>query len=118
MRYRYVTIFSDQLAANSATTVLKNFYAEDFTDAEIDAIFNKVYGGTNLTKEEILKFKSAIMVQFALMDHQKGWTQQLHYGPIRDNNSRLFAKIGPRYRVRFHRRFKCCKKYEQISQQT
>ncbi|MDD4920904.1 MAG: glucuronate isomerase [Bacteroidales bacterium] len=73
---------------------LEEFYAEDFTNIEIDAIFNKVYGGTTLTKEEILKFKSAIMVQFAAMDCQSGWTQQLHYGPIRDNNSRLFSKIG------------------------
>ena len=36
---------------------IEEFYAEDYTDAEINAIFNKVYGGTELTKEEILKFK-------------------------------------------------------------
>lgn len=28
---------------------IEEFYAEDYTDAEIDAIFNKVYGGTELT---------------------------------------------------------------------
>ena len=33
---------------------IEEFYAEDYTDAEIKAIFNKVYGGTELTKEEIL----------------------------------------------------------------
>ena len=37
---------------------IEEFYAEDYTDAEIKAIFNKVYGGAELTKEEILKFKS------------------------------------------------------------
>ena len=73
---------------------LEEFYAEDYTEAEIDAIFNKVYGGIHLSKEEILKFKSAMMVQFSIMDYNSGWTQQLHYGPIRDNNSRLFSKIG------------------------
>ena len=40
---------------------IEEFYAEDYTDAEIRAIFNKVYGGTELTKEEILKFKSAML---------------------------------------------------------
>lgn len=74
---------------------IEEFYSEDYTDKEIEAIFNKVYGGTNLTKEEIVKFKSAMMVHFAIMDYKSGWTQQFHYGAIRDNNSRLFAKLGP-----------------------
>lgn len=74
---------------------IEEFYAEDYTQAEIDAIFNKVYGGSELTKEEILKFKSAMLVEFAVMDHAKGWTQQFHYGAIRDNNTRLFNQLGP-----------------------
>jgi glucuronate isomerase len=74
---------------------IEEFYAEDYTQAEIDAIFNKVYGGTVLTKEEVLKFKSAMLVEFAIMDWEKGWTQQFHYGAIRDNNTRLFNKLGP-----------------------
>ena len=74
---------------------IEEFYAEDYTQSEINAIFNKVYGGTTLTHSEILKFKSAMMVEFAIMDHKKGWTQQFHYGAIRDNNSRLFSKLGP-----------------------
>ena len=31
----------------------------------------------------------------ALMDWEKGWTQQFHYGAIRNNNTRLFNKLGP-----------------------
>ncbi len=73
---------------------IEEFYAEDYTQAEIDAIFNKVYGGKELTHEEILKFKSAMMVEFAIMDCEKGWTQQFHYGAIRNNNSRLFKNLG------------------------
>ncbi len=73
---------------------IEEFYAEDYTQAEVDAIFNKVYGGTALSKDEILKFKSAMMVDFAVMDWEKGWTQQFHYGAIRDNNTRLFNKLG------------------------
>lgn len=74
---------------------IEEFYAEDYTDSEIKAIFNKVYGGAELTKEEILKFKSAMLVVFAEMDHEKGWTQQFHYGAIRNNNTRMFEKLGP-----------------------
>jgi len=74
---------------------IEEFYADDYTQSEIDSIFNKVYGGTVLTKSEILQFKSAMMYEFAVMDWEKGWVQQFHYGAIRNNNTRLFKKLGP-----------------------
>jgi glucuronate isomerase len=74
---------------------LEEFYAEDYTQSEIDVIFNKVYGGKVLTKEETLKFKTAILVEGALMDWESGWTQQFHYGPLRNNNTRMFKLTGP-----------------------
>lgn len=74
---------------------IEEFYAEDYTEAEIKTIFNKVYGGATLTKEEILKFKSAMLIIFGEMDAETGWTQQFHYGAIRDNNSKMFNQLGP-----------------------
>ena len=74
---------------------LEEFYAEDYTPGEIDGIFGKVYGGRELTAAETLKFKSAMMVEFAVMDWEKGWAQQLHYGALRNNNTRLFRLLGP-----------------------
>lgn len=70
------------------------FYAADYTDSEIEVIFNKVYGGKELTEGEIVKFKSAVLYEGAIMDWEKGWTQQFHYGVIRNNNTRLFKKVG------------------------
>ena len=74
---------------------IEEFYAEDYTSAEIEAIFAKVYGGNMLTEQEIIKYKSAMLVEFGIMDHESGWTQQFHYGPIRNNNSRMMALLGP-----------------------
>lgn len=74
---------------------MDHFFAEDFTGKEIDTIFNKVYGGKELTLEERLKFKSALLYEGAIMDWEKGWTQQFHFGVIRNNSSRLFNTIGP-----------------------
>lgn len=72
-----------------------HFYAEDFTGSEIDRIFNKVYGGQELTYEETNKLKSAVLYEGAIMDWEKGWTQQFHFGVIRNNSSRLFNSLGP-----------------------
>ena len=74
---------------------IEEFYAEPYTQTEIDSIFNKVYGGKELSQEEILKFKSAMLYEGGVMDWEKGWTQQFHYGPIRNNNTRMFRKLGP-----------------------
>lgn len=86
--------FFDSVGCKLSDHGIEEFYAADYSDVEIETIFNKVYGGLDLTRDEILKFKSALMVQFAQMNCSKGWAQQFHYGPIRNNNSRLFAKIG------------------------
>ena len=74
---------------------LEEFYAENYTDSEIDVIFNKVYGGDELSSIEVRKFKSAMLYIFAVQDHAAGWTQQYHYGAMRDNNTRMFLQLGP-----------------------
>ncbi len=74
---------------------LETIYAEDFTEKEIAEIFKKVRGGKSLNRSEILKFKSALLIRFAEMDHEKGWIQQFHLGALRNNNTRMFTRLGP-----------------------
>jgi glucuronate isomerase len=74
---------------------IETAYADDYTDSEIKKIFDKIRGGKDLDGSEILKFKSAMMHEFGLMDGEKGWVQQLHMGALRNNNSRLFKSLGP-----------------------
>lgn len=74
---------------------LETVYAEDFTDAEIKSIFAKIRGGSDLNADEIRKFQSAMLIEFALLDHEKGWVQQFHIGAIRNNNPRLYHTLGP-----------------------
>jgi len=74
---------------------LDTAFAEDYTAKEIRAIFSKVRAGNHLTSEEILKFKSCMLYEFGVMDHSRGWAQQFHIGALRNNNTRLFNKLGP-----------------------
>lgn len=87
--------FFEQVGCRLSDHGIGGFYAEDYTPDEIDSIFTKVYGGEALSEKETAKFKSAMLVEFAVMDHDAGWTQQFHYGVIRNNNSRMMAAIGP-----------------------
>ena len=74
---------------------LSTFYACDYTEAEIERIFNSVLEGKEPSKAEADKFRSAFLFDQGIMDAKSGWTQQFHVGPIRNNNSRMFRAAGP-----------------------
>ena len=74
---------------------IETVYAEEYSETEIRSIFARIRSGTILNDDEILKFKSAMLYEFGLMDHEKGWVQQYHIGPIRNTNTRMFKQLGP-----------------------
>ncbi|QBQ42830.1 glucuronate isomerase [Sphingobacterium psychroaquaticum] len=74
---------------------LEHIYAEDYTEAEITAIFGKIRNNQPLALSERLKFKSALLIYFAEWDHEKGWVQQYHLGALRNNNTRMLSLLGP-----------------------
>ena len=74
---------------------LEHIYAEEFTEEEIELIFERLITGKLISKKEKWQFKSAMLVYFAHLDHARGWTQQFHLGAIRNNNARLLGALGP-----------------------
>ncbi len=88
----------DFFAENGASVSdhgLEHIYSENYTELEIRHIFKKLRNKEVLSEKENLQFKSAMLFQFALWNHEKGWVQQFHLGAIRNNNDRLFKSIGP-----------------------
>lgn len=73
---------------------LENFYAENYLTREVFLIFNRLRSGAELVPAEAGKYRSAILFDLAAMDHEKGWVQQFHIGARRNNNSRMFRKLG------------------------
>jgi glucuronate isomerase len=74
---------------------IETFYAEDYTGKEIKTIFERVRSGKALEPDMILKFKSAMLTELAIMNNEKRWTQQFHFGALRNNSTRMFRKLGP-----------------------
>jgi glucuronate isomerase len=74
---------------------LEHIYADEFTNEEIELIFDRLITGKLISKKEKWQFKSAMLVYFAHLDHARGWTQQFHLGALRNNNARLLGALGP-----------------------
>ncbi len=74
---------------------LEGFISENFDYQEIERIFLKIRKGRNLNKQEVASFKSAMLVELAVMDYEAGWAQQFHVGAIRNNNTRQLHDLGP-----------------------
>ncbi|MCI6492189.1 MAG: glucuronate isomerase [Prevotella sp.] len=73
---------------------IEEFYDEPYTAAEIDTILAKAISGKEVTVEDQRKYKHAFLKEMAVMDYEAGWTQQFHYGAIRNNNTLMFNKLG------------------------
>lgn len=74
---------------------LDNFYADDFTEAEMRQIFSRLMAGYSVSDEEIRKYKSGLLYELAVMDWEKDWVQQYHISVIRNNCTRMFRSVGP-----------------------
>jgi glucuronate isomerase len=70
-------------------------YAAGYTDKGAAAVFKKVLAVDTLNPEEVLEFKSAVLFELAVMDAEADWTQQFHFGALRNNSSRMYTALGP-----------------------
>lgn len=68
--------------------------AEEYRQKEVQDIFRQVRAGNGVEPGEVLKLKSALMVEFGRMDSERGWVMQLHMGAMRNNSTRMFNTIG------------------------
>ena len=70
-------------------------YAKNYTTAEIRRIFEKIRIGKIPSEAQTIRFKSAMLIELAVMDAEKGWTQQFHLGGLRNVNTLSMQQIGP-----------------------
>ena len=74
---------------------LETIYAENRAESEASAVFAAVRAGKTPSREDYRKFASFMLRELAIMDAEKGWATQLHYGALRNNNSKNLERLGP-----------------------
>ncbi|MGO9109972.1 MAG: glucuronate isomerase [Thermoguttaceae bacterium] len=86
--------FFHQASCRLSDHGLETVDAVEGTALEATGIFARVRRGNRPSPEEIARFRSAMLYETALWDHERGWTQQFHLGAMRNNNTRMFRQVG------------------------
>ena len=61
---------------------------------EVNDIFVNVLKGGDITSEEACKYSTAILISLGKMYSARKMVMQLHIGALRNNNTRMFNKVG------------------------
>lgn len=69
-------------------------HSASFTESAVSQIFDAAMSGKEVSARDVERYKSAFLYHCGVMDHEKGWAFQLHMGAQRNNNSRMYRKIG------------------------
>ncbi len=73
---------------------LNTCHASFISDAEAESLFDKARAGHAANPQEQDRFASNVMLHIGRLNAARGWTMQLHLGPVRNNNSRLARLVG------------------------
>ena len=73
---------------------LDHCYAPPCSEQAATAIFSKARDGREVSEEERIRFSSFMMLFFARLDAEKGWTKQLHLGARRNVNTAACGQFG------------------------
>ena len=73
---------------------LDHCFATPCPERKAAAIFSRARASKNVTEEERVQFASFMMLFFARLDREKGWTKQLHLGARRNVNTAARRRLG------------------------
>lgn len=64
-------------------------------DDEIEKVFSKAVNGEEISAYEAEGYKTELFRFLAKEYYKKGWGMEIHIGPMRNNNTKMFRKLGP-----------------------
>ncbi|KKK34923.1 glucuronate isomerase [Salinicoccus sediminis] len=87
--------FFDGMGCRASDHGINEMFYEEATEDEMEEVFDKVLSEEAVSRTEVDKFKTHTLISLAKEYHARGWVMQLHIGPLRNNNTRMFDRTGP-----------------------
>ena len=69
-------------------------FTRDFTENQVAHIFKKSLNNEVLSTQEIVQYKSYLLMELGQIYNQYHWVMQLHIGALRNNNTKMFNILG------------------------
>ena len=70
-------------------------FCVEATEAQLDDIFARAKSGKGITWDEQLAYHTALLIAVGKEYCRLNWVNQLHFACLRDNSTKMFAKLGP-----------------------
>ena len=89
---------ADFFKENGCLIADQSLQSPDFTQgtrAQAEAAYQKARAGGTLTPQETNAYQTQLMLSLGRLYHRKGFVMQLHFGVLRNINSRMYAQTGP-----------------------
>ena len=86
--------FFNKMGCRAADHGVDYAYCRIVDQGTLEQIFQKGLKGEALTDDEIEAYKSMILIYLAKGYTKYGWVMQMHYGAIRDPNTKMFKVLG------------------------
>ena len=86
--------FFNEMGCRAADHGIDYAYCNKVSEAKLEEIFQKGLKGEELCSCEVEAYKSMILLHLARGYAKYGWVMQMHYGAIRDPNTRMFKILG------------------------
>lgn len=86
--------FFDQAGCKISDHALDSVPFEEATDEQVNDIFKRAISGEKITQHEIDMYKSYTLIKLGEKYSELNWAMQLHIGALRNNNSKMFEKLG------------------------
>ncbi|SFL78201.1 glucuronate isomerase [Salibacterium qingdaonense] len=86
--------YFDSLGCRSADHGITAMFFESALKTDAEAVFQKKREGSAIDEKEIEQYKTYTLLRLAEMYAAKNWVMQLHIGAQRNNNSKMFEKLG------------------------
>ncbi|WP_414055618.1 glucuronate isomerase [Macrococcus equi] len=67
---------------------------QTYTEEAIQSIFKKALNNERITHQEMGQFQTYLLFNLGKKYHELDWTMQIHFGAIRNNNTRQFKALG------------------------
>ena len=86
--------FFNQMGCKASDHGVDYAYCRIVDQGVLEQIFQKGLNNECLTEDEIEAYKSMILIHLAKGYAKYGWVMQMHYGAIRDPNTKMFKILG------------------------